>query len=66
LDSEQHPVRWVVVTPTQSKTFDSEEEATDWIDDLWQDNHSLKSVKLMRVERYTSIIYRPHRHRPKR
>jgi hypothetical protein len=51
----------VVIGPNQSKTFQSEEEATDWIADLWQDQPNLKAVKLMRVERYTSTFYRPSR-----
>jgi len=62
MDSEENTTRWVAVTPTQqSKTFLSEEEATDWIDDLWVDHPHIKEVKLMRVERYTSTIYRPSR-----
>jgi hypothetical protein len=61
MDSEENVTRWVAITPTQSKTFLSEEEATDWIDDLWPDQPHIKEVKLMRVERYTSTIYRPRR-----
>jgi hypothetical protein len=61
LDEEQNVTRWVVIAATQSKTFQSEEEARDWLDDLWQDDPKLSQIKLMRVERYTSTFYRPSR-----
>lgn len=64
MDNIENVTRWVVIAPNQSKTFLSEEEASDWIDAFWSDNPSVKQVKLMRVERYTSTFYRPSRNTP--
>lgn len=59
MEEETNSTRWVAIAPHQTHTFLSEEEAIDWIDDLWRIQPLLDKVQLMRVERYTSTIYRP-------
>ncbi len=61
-DNDDHSTSWVAITPYQSRTFQSEEEAIDWIAAIWRNQPRTEKIKLMRVERYTSIIYRPASH----